>query len=113
MAFGIRNVTEPHTAVGECRRVLRKGGRLVVLEFSTPRRWLPRVFNALYSRHIMPRTATAISGDRSGAYHYLPRSVQTFADPGKLAEMIASQGFSVRVQAPQTFGICAITVADC
>ncbi len=112
MAFGIRNVTDPGVAVGECARVLRPGGRLLILEFSTPRRWLPRMLNALYSRHIMPRTATAISGDRSGAYHYLPRSVQTFADPANLAAMIGSRGFAVRRQVPQTFGICMITLAD-
>jgi demethylmenaquinone methyltransferase/2-methoxy-6-polyprenyl-1,4-benzoquinol methylase len=112
IAFGIRNVTEPGVAVGECGRILRPGGRLLVLEFSTPRRWIPRMLNELYSRHIMPRTATAIAGDRSGAYHYLPRSVQTFADPANLAAMIESQQFDVRRQVPQTFGICTITVAD-
>jgi demethylmenaquinone methyltransferase/2-methoxy-6-polyprenyl-1,4-benzoquinol methylase len=111
IAFGIRNVSEPVDAVGEFARVLRPGGRLLVLEFSTPARWLPRVANAIYSRHIMPVTATLLSGDRSRAYHYLPRSVATFADPARLAAMITSRGFAVQQQVPMTMGICTITLA--
>jgi len=111
IAFGIRNVTDPVGAVAEFARVLRPGGRLLVLEFSTPAWWLPRIVNAIYSRHIMPVTATLLSGDRSRAYHYLPRSVATFADPKRLAAMVASQGFDVQQQAPLTMGICTVTQA--
>jgi demethylmenaquinone methyltransferase/2-methoxy-6-polyprenyl-1,4-benzoquinol methylase len=111
IAFGIRNVSDPVGAVAEFARVLRPGGRLLVLEFSTPRWWLPRIVNAIYSRHIMPMTATILSGDRSRAYHYLPRSVATFADPKHLASMVASQGFDVQQQVPMTMGICTITQA--
>ena len=111
IAFGLRNVSSPEAAVGEFARVLRPGGRLVVLEFSTPRFALVRYFNAMYTRHLMPITATLLSGDRSGAYRYLPRSVSTFANPDALASMIAAGGFAVQQQVPQSLGICTITVA--
>jgi demethylmenaquinone methyltransferase/2-methoxy-6-polyprenyl-1,4-benzoquinol methylase len=111
IAFGLRNISSPQTAVGEFARILRPGGRLVVLEFSTPRNPLVRLLNAAYTQYIMPVTATLLSGDRSGAYRYLPRSVSTFADPAALAKMIAAGGLAVRQQVPQSLGICTITVA--
>ncbi|HJN79630.1 MAG TPA: ubiquinone/menaquinone biosynthesis methyltransferase [Phycisphaerales bacterium] len=111
IAFGLRNISSPQTAVGEFARILRPGGRLVVLEFSTPRNPLVRLLNAAYTQYIMPVTATLLSGDRSGAYRYLPRSVSTFADPAALAEMLAAGGLTVRQQVPQSLGICTITVA--
>jgi demethylmenaquinone methyltransferase/2-methoxy-6-polyprenyl-1,4-benzoquinol methylase len=111
IAFGLRNISSPQTAVGEFARILRPGGRLVVLEFSTPRNPLVRLLNAAYTQYIMPVTATLLSGDRSGAYRYLPRSVSMFADPAALAKMIAAGGLAVRQQVPQSLGICTITVA--
>lgn len=111
IAFGLRNVSDPAGAVGEFARVLRPGGRLVVLEFSTPRNPFVRWFNSIYTNHIMPCTATLISGDRSGAYRYLPKSVSTFADPAALAAMVVAAGFVVEKQVSQTLGICTITVA--
>ena len=65
----------------------------------------------MYSRHIMLMTATLLSGDRSRAYHYLPRSVATFADPKRLAAMVAAHGFDVQQQVPMTMGICTVTQA--
>jgi demethylmenaquinone methyltransferase/2-methoxy-6-polyprenyl-1,4-benzoquinol methylase len=100
-------------AVGEFARILRPKGRLIVLEFSTPGNSLVRRFNSIYTRHIMPVTATLLSGDRSGAYRYLPRSVSTFAAPAALADMIAAAGFTIERQVPQSLGICTITVATC
>ncbi len=111
IAFGLRNVSDPAIAVGEFARVLRPGGRLVVLEFSTPRNALIRCFNSVYTKHIMPWTATLLSGDRSGAYRYLPKSVVTFADPAAIASIVTSAGLAVTKQLPQTLGICTITLA--
>ena len=111
IAFGIRNVAEPDRAFAEFARVLRPGGRCVVLEFAEPRNPLLRIGNALYCRHIMPLTASLIARDRSGAYRYLPRSIQTFLDPVALRRRIEAAGFQIQRQVPMTFGVCVATVA--
>ena len=111
IAFGIRNVQEPAKALAEFARVLKPGGRLVILEFDTPRFAPARLLNNLYCRRIMPVTATAIAGDRSGAYKYLPKSVGAFANAGELAEAVQGAGFEDLRQDTLTFGICVCTVA--
>ena len=60
---------------------------------------------------IMPLTATLISGDRTGAYRYLPRSVQTFAQREEMVEMMEEAGFSDVRQRVLSFGICVAYVA--
>jgi demethylmenaquinone methyltransferase/2-methoxy-6-polyprenyl-1,4-benzoquinol methylase len=108
IAFGLRNVLEPPRALREFRRVLRPGGRLVVLEFAEPRNPLIRGLNRLYTERIMPVTAALIAGDRSGAYRYLPRSVRTFPDAPSLSAMIAAAGLREVSMKPLTFGVCVV-----
>lgn len=110
IAFGIRNVQDPAVAIDEFYRVLRPNGRLVILEFSTPKNALIRTVNNIYTKHIMPRTASFIAGDDSGAYHYLPKSVDTFLCAEELAKTIEHAGFVEVTQTPLTFGVCTITV---
>ena len=105
IAFGIRNVTEPMLVMEEFYRVLRPGGRVLILEFSTPTN---RYFQALYGvyfKYIMPRTATLIARDPTGAYKYLPKSVNTFLDRTALVKMIEDSGFVEVQMKPLTFGI--------
>jgi demethylmenaquinone methyltransferase / 2-methoxy-6-polyprenyl-1,4-benzoquinol methylase len=111
IAFGIRNVAEPPKALCEFRRVLRPGGRLVVLEFSQPRNRVIRVFNNLYCRHIMPFTAALIARDCVGAYRYLPRSVATFPEGDQFAQLVIGAGFADVQQHPMTLGVCTVYVA--
>lgn len=107
IAFGIRNVEQPRRALAEFARVLRPGGRLVVLEFEgQPPNAFMRWFNNLYCRRIMPRTATMISGDKSGAYRYLPASVGTFLTRAEMEQAIREAGFESVSSRPLSMGIC-------
>jgi demethylmenaquinone methyltransferase/2-methoxy-6-polyprenyl-1,4-benzoquinol methylase len=106
IAFGIRNVADPAAAIGEFHRVLRPGGRLIILEFSLPTNPILRGFYNLYFRKILPRTATLISGDKTGAYKYLPQSVNTFIGREGMMRMMTDAGFRDVTQHPLTFGVC-------
>ena len=106
IAFGIRNVSDPAAAIGEFRRILRPGGRLIILEFSLPTNALLRGLYNFYFRKILPRTATWISGDKTGAYKYLPESVNTFIDRNAMLGMMTKAGFTKVQQHPLTFGVC-------
>jgi len=106
IAFGIRNVSDWGKAIDEFARVLKPGGRLIILEFSLPTNPLMRAFYNFYFRKIMPRTATLISGDKSGAYKYLPESVNTFISRQAMQDRMKSAGFGQVVARAMTFGVC-------
>ena len=106
IAFGIRNVQDPAAALAEFRRVLRPGGRVIVLEFSLPTNPLLRGLYNAYFRHVLPRTATLVSGDKTGAYKYLPQSVNTFIGREQMTAMMRAGGFESVEQFPMTFGVC-------
>jgi demethylmenaquinone methyltransferase/2-methoxy-6-polyprenyl-1,4-benzoquinol methylase len=110
IAFGIRNVAQPARALAEFARVLRPSGRVVVLEFADPANPVVRFGSSIYTRHIMPLTATLLAGDRSGAYRYLPKSVSTFMDPAQFKGALQAAGFQQVSETPLSMGICRIYV---
>ena len=105
ISFGIRNVSDPSKGIAEMARVVRSGGRVIVLEFGQPR---GRAFGALYnwySRHILPRLGGAVTGD-TAAYRYLQTSSGRFPSGDEfVALMRDSADFATVDYVPLTFGI--------
>jgi demethylmenaquinone methyltransferase/2-methoxy-6-polyprenyl-1,4-benzoquinol methylase len=107
IGFGIRNVPDYVRGLSELRRVLRPGGRLVILEFSTPpSRFLWRVYNT-YFFHVLPRIGGLLTG-REQAYRYLTHSVAGFPGAAAFAAEMTACGFAAVAWRPLTGGIVCV-----
>ncbi|MFO1094100.1 MAG: bifunctional demethylmenaquinone methyltransferase/2-methoxy-6-polyprenyl-1,4-benzoquinol methylase UbiE [Planctomycetaceae bacterium] len=110
VAFGLRNVSDTRAGLREMTRVCRPGGRVVVLEFSTPRN---RLFGGVYRwyfRHVLPRLGQWLARNQQSAYSYLPQSVSEFPDGPRLAEIMQECGLSAVTFRPLTFGISTLYI---
>ena len=111
-AFGVRNFQNLETGLREMHRVLKPGGRAMILEFSMPTNPVLRRIYHFYFAKIMPKLAAGISRDRTGAYDYLPSSVVSFATPPEMIDQLSSAGFESVGATRLTFGIVYIYRAD-
>jgi demethylmenaquinone methyltransferase/2-methoxy-6-polyprenyl-1,4-benzoquinol methylase len=111
VAFGIRNVADLDAALREVLRVLRPGGRFVILEFTTPRNPVIRTGYNVYCHHLVPRIGSLVSGHGT-AYAYLPESIAHFPDERALGARLDAAGFSNIRWQTMMLGIVAIHVAE-
>lgn len=110
MAYGIRNMPDRPRALSEMYRVLKPGGALVCLEFSTPPNPIWRTLYGFYLRHLIPFWGGLITGDKSG-FVYLSKSIQAFPDQRGLAQLMEEAGFRNVSWQNYTGGIAAVHVA--
>jgi demethylmenaquinone methyltransferase/2-methoxy-6-polyprenyl-1,4-benzoquinol methylase len=107
ISFGIRNVTRPQEALNEAFRVLKPGGRLMVLEFSQiPNELMQKVYD-LYSFNIIPRLGQMIANDRD-SYQYLVESIRKFPDQETFLGMIRQAGFEQAKYRNLSMGIACL-----
>lgn len=109
-AYGVRNFQDLLAGYCEMLRVLRPGGRVVILELSTPSSALVRPFYKLYTRGVIPAVGRTVSKDVR-AYSYLPESIAAVPQRGEMTAIMEQAGFADARFRPLTFGTCMIYTA--
>lgn len=107
VAFGVRNFENLEIGLANMFRVLKKDGKVIILEFSKPSAFPFKQIYNFYFKSILPIIGNVISKDNS-AYRYLPESVQAFPQGSKFLEILRETGFKTTECIPLTFGICSI-----
>ncbi len=111
VGFGVRNFENLEQGLSELHRVIRPGGKLVVLEFSKPSKFPVKQVYFSYFKYVLPNIGKLVSKDQS-AYTYLPASVQAFPEGKQFIEKLKECGFKTAKCKEQTFGICSIYTAE-
>lgn len=111
VAFGVRNYEDLNQGLSEACRVLRSGGKLVVLELSYPDNRLLLWCYKLYALKVLPWLGGLISGDRT-AYTYLPESILRFPKGPAFIVLLREAGFGHVTEKRLTFGVCRMYVAE-
>jgi demethylmenaquinone methyltransferase / 2-methoxy-6-polyprenyl-1,4-benzoquinol methylase len=111
IAFGVRNMEDTAAGLQEMHRVLRPGGRALILEFSLPRNALLRWGYLFYFRHVLPRIGGLISGDAQ-AYRYLNQTVEQFPYGQAFCALMTEAGFSEVSAQPLSGGIATLYRGD-
>jgi len=107
VAFGIRNFEHLEQGLAEMHRVLRPGGKMVILELSYPENQFLLWCYKLYALHFLPFIGGLISGDRE-AYTYLPQSILKFPKAGRIVQTLERTGFQRVGVRRFTFGVCTM-----
>lgn len=107
ISFGIRNVLDVDQGLSEMYRILKPGGRALILEFSLPANRAFRALYLFYFRNILPRIGALLSGD-SYAYRYLNETVETFPYGEAFCQLMRGAGFEEVTATPLTFGIATL-----
>ena len=111
VAFGVRNFENLEKGISEMFRVLRPGGKAVILELSTPDNRFTNAVYGFYFHKILPFIGGLVSGDKA-AYRYLPASVEKFPRPDRFCCIMRDCGFSEVSAKALTFGICRMFVGE-
>jgi demethylmenaquinone methyltransferase/2-methoxy-6-polyprenyl-1,4-benzoquinol methylase len=109
--FAVRNFNDLGRGLSEMRRVLRPGGRAVVLELAMPPNAVMRAVHLFYLRRLSPLVAAAF-GSSAEAYRYLPASIEAFPDPDRVAAAMRDAGFAGVRYERLTFGVATIHVGE-
>lgn len=107
VAFGVRNFENLAQGLSDIRRVLKPGGKAIILELSNPTAFPVKQLYHFHFHTLTPALGKLISKD-SSAYSYLPESVANFPDGARFAAITNSVGFKETRVRPQTFGFCTI-----